>query len=300
MSDWQIEREAPDWIPRIPRKDKPQAARYVRIDGRVFLYRSKEPYISSGQSVLGAIEYNPQADTLKCHECGEWHKSLGTHSAMLHGIRANAYKKKHGLKRKTSLVSEGLRSAASTRMATANELRGGTPLQLDPEMREAANQALRATGRGGTHCPEHRNLRKTCQAQIIQRVNEFAGELRHTPSQIEIEDIGLTKDTVCFALNVATWNEAMQICNLEPNRKGVSMSRETAYALIQGFIEKYKRVPRTSDINRGLVPSYDTLKRLFGGGIKSALSAMREDGFTSPTQNHTLDSEGSKPTPRSA
>lgn len=75
----------------------------VIIRGHVFDYAEKAPFVTSGKSVLGALEYNPETETVKCHECGEWFSSIGKHCFHIHEIPAVDYKVKHGLQQITPL-----------------------------------------------------------------------------------------------------------------------------------------------------------------------------------------------------
>jgi hypothetical protein len=49
----------------------------VIIRGHVFPRAEKEPFVASGESLLGALEYNQETDQTKCHECGKMNGCLG-------------------------------------------------------------------------------------------------------------------------------------------------------------------------------------------------------------------------------
>jgi hypothetical protein len=42
--------------------------RYVIICGQVFRYEDKSPFVPSGRSVNGALEYDKSGESIKCHE----------------------------------------------------------------------------------------------------------------------------------------------------------------------------------------------------------------------------------------
>lgn len=75
----------------------------VLIHGIVFAAEEKAPFIASGQSVYGAIEFDPAQGKIKCHECGEWMESIGHHSATTHSLAAREYRRKYGLNAATTL-----------------------------------------------------------------------------------------------------------------------------------------------------------------------------------------------------
>ena len=82
---------------------------HVIVLGGVYAWESKAPYVESGHSVLGALEYNEGDNRIKCHECGGWYRSLGKHVAETHGMRPREYRRDHGLKTSTSLSVPSVR-----------------------------------------------------------------------------------------------------------------------------------------------------------------------------------------------
>lgn len=269
-----------EWTPRRKAlEDRKEAQRKIRIDGVVMLYRMKAPYVRSGKSVLGGLEYNEERDLVRCHECGGWFKSVAVHSAMKHNIPAAEYKKKHGLKRHSSLVCEKFRLACSNRMAASNHANGGTPLQLDAELRDRAVAALRSRPkeRRGYFSGERRNQTAQCQAQLLDRIRKLAEQLGHTPSQEELRAAGLSRDTLVFGLNVKNFSEAVAMAGLTPNplgARGKRYSREQVIELFRAIRSTYGREPNWSDIKRKLLPSYSSIRGHFGG-FDEALEASR-------------------------
>lgn len=67
-----------------------QKQRYVIIRGQVFRWEEKAPFAPSGKSIEGAIEYDRDKESLKCHECGDWHRGLAGHVASLHKEKQGA------------------------------------------------------------------------------------------------------------------------------------------------------------------------------------------------------------------
>ena len=53
-------------------------------------------------------------DGVLCHECGEWYRSLGAHSRLVHGMTAAEYRAAHGRPRRQPLVSRDTSEAMST------------------------------------------------------------------------------------------------------------------------------------------------------------------------------------------
>jgi hypothetical protein len=79
---------------------------HIIISGTMFPWAEKAPYVRSGESVLGAVEYDAKTDRIKCHECGEWEAHVGIH-LKAHGDNAKAYRLRHGLNIGSPLCGPG-------------------------------------------------------------------------------------------------------------------------------------------------------------------------------------------------
>jgi RNA polymerase sigma-70 factor (ECF subfamily) len=51
------------------------------------------------------LDVSDDGETLRCHECGQWKRSLGKHASTKHGITAAEYRRRHGLSAGQSLTS---------------------------------------------------------------------------------------------------------------------------------------------------------------------------------------------------
>jgi hypothetical protein len=91
-------------------------AEQVLIRGKVFLYKQKAPFVPSGKSVLGALEYDEATDRVRCHECGEWFGSVGQHARRAHMLSPKDYNARHGLRLGASLCAIGRAQEKAERM----------------------------------------------------------------------------------------------------------------------------------------------------------------------------------------
>jgi len=239
----------------------------VKIAGRIFMYHEKEPYVTSGESILGAIEFDDLKDVVKCHECGEWFKHLGSHVFRAHGILANDYKIKHGLSIRAALVSEETR---------IKEIKAAKKRHAEGIYVGHVKSGKRAkyVKRAGHVSMETRNLRSECHAQIIKRLNALSLELGHSPTAAESRKAGLSASTVCFILNT-NWQGALQISGLPRSKPGghVPISNESLLLMLREFWISHHRLPSGSDIRRGLAPNLQTLKRHFGSAVAAYVKA---------------------------
>jgi hypothetical protein len=165
-------------------------ARYILLHGAMFRARDKAPFIKSGESVLGALEYDPKDDLVKCHECGEWHNGLFQHVSSLHGESSLDYKERHGLAMGTALCGLRYSKACSARVrktGVKNRMRLGA--------RKMGQRSVKALARGtykvGGRSVETLNLRRHCALQLIERIKELASELSRTPSFREMRRAGI-------------------------------------------------------------------------------------------------------------
>lgn len=240
---------------------------HVIINGKTFLERTKAPFAPSGVSYLGAIEYDREEDRLRCHECGAWFKALGPHLFQAHGMTAREYKYKHGLRVSTSLVNEKLRASRITR--------GLSAAQTD----KFRLNALSGISRGSS--PRRatmgsRNLRGTCPAQVLFRIQQIASILGRTPTVADLRNHGLSETSVTIVLNLDSIKEAISLAGLDPIIKGGNGKAYTPKIIIEllrDFYVKHERTPSASDFRRGILPSQAVLRRHFGSSAEAYIAA---------------------------
>ena len=74
--------------------------------GQDIFTREKRVGEPSGRGRYGIIDGDDKS--IKCHECGEHFASVAGHIYRAHGLRAKAYKDRHGLPRGTALIAPAL------------------------------------------------------------------------------------------------------------------------------------------------------------------------------------------------
>lgn len=194
-------------------------SRKVMIQGHVFDYELKAPFIPSGVSVFGAVEYDFQKDKLRCHECGEWFASLAHHIAHgVHDISLREYKTKHGLRIMASLVS---RSGAASRSKHSTERNSGNIVSLRdrPEFSNRKQAAKRNLG-------EERNMDGRCAAQLSLKIKNLSREVKRTPTTAELKQRGISTSVLLRSFKVETLSEVMALIGLEPRQPGHRLAME--------------------------------------------------------------------------
>lgn len=237
--------------------------RKVILRGEVFLYHPKAPFVPSGRSVFGALEYSETADKVRCHECGEWHRSLSSHLAT-HSLTAREYKDKHGLLRSAALWTPGLTARMSANMRkrrASGQCHGWLP---------PANARLSLKGRVRA---EVRNENNTCAAQILARVKALGDRLGRTPVESELRKDGLHLNSVFFALNIGKISELMSLAGMiSPGRAKPKYNSALLVELLRSFYVKHGRVPIRRDYSFGMLPTRKVFVREFGS-LDAALDA---------------------------
>lgn len=234
--------------------------RFVIAGGIVHLYRDKAPFTPSGKSVRGALEYDSISDLLRCHECGNWETHLASHIRYVHKMAARAYKIKHALAQKTSLVNEEIRR---TMISRSHAITSG--------YLEKARVALAASRARTRHkavtagwAAERQNADKSCPPQLLERIKTLAGQVGHTPTRREMLEVGIGIGVIEHRFGSV--KKAMQLCGLLPRKSPTASkySKKMIVRMFRNFFERHRRSPSTSDLKRGGLPSSSAIIRHFG------------------------------------
>lgn len=163
-------------------------AKHVIICGQRWLYSEKAPFVASGRSLYGALEYSEDSDTVRCHECGLWCNHLGVH-VISHGITAKEYKQRHGLFLKTPLT--GLRQSEKKRRI-ARERNQESVKKAKAAITIPGHRFMSPVRASG----EIRNKNGTCRAQLLHRLNMLSKRLGRYPTTIEVDSAVLDHQTL--------------------------------------------------------------------------------------------------------
>lgn len=224
-------------------------ADYVIIRGQVFRWEEKAPFVLSGKSVEGAIEYDRTNEKIKCHECGRWFASLAGHIRIHDGVKA--YKLKHGIR-----VTSALH---------APKIRKKSHIQNMDVVRAAKKCNRKWNGQRGMNYSsgaERRNEKGHCPIQIPTAIQEKAVELGHTPSMLEF----LSGFVQAAEKRFGSWRKACEFAGLVPNEiYRETFSRQLLIDKLVDFFVLNKRVPKQREFGRGgSLPSAKPYYRVFG------------------------------------
>ncbi len=196
----------------------------VIIQGIVFDYEQKAPFVPSGVSIYAASEYDFRKDRLRCHECGEWFASVSVHIANGgHGdMGVEEYKRKHGLALTSSLINF---KGRSQRALVMNRNRPSD----NPNFRAARSKVKPAAK---LNSEEERNSKGTCLAQTAFKIVMLAKKLGHTPSTRELIQAGIGPHDLqkaAKAFGCETHNDAIRMIGLPEIKRGMR-STSAVYA----------------------------------------------------------------------
>jgi hypothetical protein len=246
----------------------------VRIGGTIYLYRQKAPFVPSGVSIHGALEYDASNDLIRCHECGLWFRSLCGHLGKIHSLQAVEYKVRHGLNLQSSLVCEGLRVANAERMAASTTV-GFQGWTQDQKRAHLAHHLARPRKpkRFKRANFETNNAKQMCHAQLLERLRHLAATLGHTPTHSELITAGLAPSSLLHAFNVHSIASVMSLAGLEPNPIQRYYTAKELIEILRDFYVENERLPVPSDHRRGLLPCYMTFVRHFGSSRAAYVAA---------------------------
>lgn len=182
----------------------------IFVRGLVLPWIDKAPFVPSGMSVLGAVEYDRNTDKTKCHECGEWYSSLSCHIRG-HKISATAYRKKHGITLKSKI--NGLKAQEKQAQIAKNRKGSKTFTVGHPRYGSGLGPP-----KGRPLSLEILNLEGKCQAQISAQLVALHAKLGRTPTANEIRAQGLRIATIESVFG-AKMKQVLLRLNMKPRHK---------------------------------------------------------------------------------
>lgn len=250
----------------------------VRLGRTLYLYQAKAPFVVSGQSVRGALEYWPSRDSLKCHECGKWKENLGGHVGIVHCMSSGDYRSKHGLLHDTPLVSEGMRNQSSqrfrdiSRRSPSKFIDGRASGLAVMHQWGAANLVAANRQRAGLRMSyEKRNGRAICHAQLLYRVKRVRAILGHAPNSRELLEHGLHAGSLLYAFNLRSLIDFMGLVDMLGPENSSQINKPLLIEILRDFQARHGRLPSERDFGRRL-PSKAEFIREFNS-VYNAYSA---------------------------
>lgn len=263
----------------MTRKDfrhRVKTGRILLPDTEANLRPYKEPLlpVEGGFGFYGAIAQNKEKTHIQCHICGFFFPSVGAHANKIHGVDGKEYRETYQLSRTTSLASDTVQ--AVYRAATLNQAEATKEKRV--ALFKSMSREFRQQQQHGTKKSlERKNKEGRCPDQLIDKIVRLAEKIKRTPRKRDfIAEYGegfwhSVYDTY------GGWNNAVRIAGMQPSNVGgahrVTYDYETVVDLVREFYRVEGRVPRATDIGKGIIPSKQVIRRLFGGVIEMRKAA---------------------------
>jgi hypothetical protein len=239
--------------------------KWVRIGGEVFTYYDKAPYTQSGASIEGAIEYLPDHQLFKCHECGLWTKNLAAHTYHRHNLPAKEYKKKHKLNVTTCLVSEQRRLSLMSAMLRQD------PVRQRKQLDEARAKVKPRFGRYKR--TEAFNRAKCCPEQCLESLRKIQEITGRQPSIAALLAHNVSLSALKYHFGSLT--KACRAAGLTSHHLGhKGYTDEQLLEHIRRFYALHKRAPGGSDAVKRLLPSTGAYSNHFGSFLNAKKLAL--------------------------
>lgn len=217
--------------------------------GFVNFYNYKEPLMKfpGGYGYIGALIFDGKTDQIQCHFCGDWFQSLPHHLAREHNMKASYYKEAVGLLQNTALVSETTRAkliASGLDIRLQNLRKGKKKTQTEKDK-------ISATLKRNATKSEYQNLKGTCPAQLIDRIQRIAKE---KGSELKMRDFDGFNELL--KKNFGSVKEACRIAGIKyrkpsqtlaHEKKQKTATEEAALNFIKEFITKFNKMPLQKD-----------------------------------------------------
>lgn len=147
------------------------------------LYPVKGPFVKSKSEFgfVGVLEYDDVKDTVRCHECGEWFQSLGSHLWKKHEMHSSTYKMKYGLLLSMPLC--GRKTSARLRLQMTDSIQQAGRHKLGGRSKWKKSKSKR---QHGTKSEAWKNKHGLCDLQMKTRYESIKQTVGHMPTTQEI------------------------------------------------------------------------------------------------------------------
>lgn len=248
-----------------PRSRRVLSTEVPSID-QIQFYGYKEPLtkIKDGYGYYGVVAYSLDNKTIQCHICGKLYRSLSNHVQM-HDLTIMEYKDKFQLARTTALIGEETREA----LIKAYVNHGRKIAQLRAVDQASVKQKLAESNisRTGIKLPlEIRNKRGNCPDQLLDKIKKLRDKLGRTPSVKDFKREYDEKHTGTIYYTFGSWSNACKLAGMTSlkDTRAEHHSNDNLLEYLRIFYKEHGRVPKESDMRRGLLPSRTAYRRRWG------------------------------------
>lgn len=212
-----------------------------------------------GFGYMGTLAMNKEKTHVQCHICGKLFKSMSWHLRNVHGITALEYKEEFGLDRTTALIGETIRRGMQEK---AIQRANGLPKHL--EGFNARRKSGELKKKGYKMSLEQRNKRGICPDQVLEKILELKEKLGKTPGMDDFHDEYRGRYMAPIKTIYGSYSNAVKKLGLQTRDELRHPNKEKLIQDLIDFQKLNKRIPMTSDFNRGLLRDKGVYIRQFG------------------------------------
>lgn len=229
----------------------------------------------------GVFLRNTVTDTVQCHVCGKWFKSVSGHARSAHNLGHKEYKKLFQLPLMLPLVSRSTSakiSSAASKPDRIKQARMWAATGLQKHQRRAKREVFLYAYNNAAFL----NKKGICDKQIMRRFLIVADQVGRTPSGLDLRnhDLQLYKQ---ITRRYGGLNKYKLANNFDVNKAPPGKYTDTfLIAYLRNFYKKYKRVPAMSDLDRNGNPSREAYQKHFGSWRR----ALNMAGFDRKPGSH--------------
>lgn len=240
--------------------------------------------LDKGFGYLGVLLRNKNEDTLQCHICGKWFKSLNQHVLSKHKLLSKEYKHKYGLPLTYPLVSvstSAKRSVLARQPYWIQRLRNAFESHKKDKFKKSKNMKYRY-GRACYTVPAHENKYGLCTAQMDSRFAIVADIVGRTPTCADLKKYD-SKLLCGIYYRYKTFNNFCKSRGLRVNNYG-RFDRDKVIAELRSFSFKHGRVPKQIDWKirqDNQTCGAEIVRKHFGSWRRALLAAGFEPSFES-------------------
>lgn len=256
----------------------------IPYEGQTLLYEHyKDPLqpIEKGKGFgfYGTVALTDDKTLVQCHICGNLFPSVGQHLRK-HKVSAERYKVMFKLAAQTALISEPVRQMYQEKVVS--KLKGkGLPTWLDEYNKKVQSGEIKHIGtkrKEGGMSLERRNELGICPDQVLEKIKDVADAIGGPPSIEDFQKVhgGRYMGTITYLHG--SWSAAVKkACGMTRDELRIPDNSRLIEDL-QAFYYKHKRIPMTSDFNRGMLRNRGIYISRFGSlnnaRIEAGLNAV--------------------------
>jgi hypothetical protein len=257
----------------------------VPYDGRPLLYENyKEPLKqiekAKGYGYYGTVAMTADKELVQCHICGHLYPNVGLHIRK-HKISAERYKEVYKLAAQTALISEPVRRMYQEKVVAKLANKGKLPPWLKEYNEKVQRGEVKHPGskrKEGGMSLEKRNELGMCPDQVLEKIKDLADKLGKPPSSTEFIEEYHYRFYHSITFQHGSWEKAVKkACGMTRDELR-HPDKERLLQELLDFHEANKRIPMTSDFNRGMLRDRGVYIRTFGSlnnaRIEAGLNAV--------------------------